>query len=155
MALPTLKIYILKFNQYMKSEKSPRIIYLDLKKQTFSTTKVGDHILGDIQCKLYGSLIVWKISKVYILEKVYEKFCIPLREHPADLINFEKKKMLRLTEEELKSHQNAIQCYICIKKSKKIKVIKNLETITILLVNIEVQHIIYITISLIRPMKFL
>ena len=155
MALPTLKIYILKFNQYMKSEKSPRIIYLDLKKQTFSTTKVGDYILGDIECKLYGSLIVRKISKVYILEKVYEKFCIPLREHPADLTNFEKKIMLRLTEEELKSHQNAIQCYICIKKSKKIKVIKNLETITILLVNIEVQHIIYVTISLIRPMKFL
>ena len=32
MALPTLKTYILKFNQYMKSDKSPRIIYVDLKK---------------------------------------------------------------------------------------------------------------------------
>ena len=32
MALPTLKTYILKFNQYMKSDKSPGIIYVDLKK---------------------------------------------------------------------------------------------------------------------------
>ena len=32
MALPTLKNCILKFNQYMKSDKSSRIIYGDLKK---------------------------------------------------------------------------------------------------------------------------
>ena len=32
MVLPTLKIYILKFNQYMVSDKSSRIIYVDLKK---------------------------------------------------------------------------------------------------------------------------
>ena len=88
-------------------------------------------------------------------KKVYEKFFFPLREHPADLINFENKKMLQLTEEELKSHQNATQCYICIKKLKKIKVTKKLETITILLVNIEMRHIIYVTLSLICPTKFL
>ena len=42
---------------------------------------------------------------------MYEKDS--LREHAANVINFEKKKMLPLTEKELKSHQDAIQCYIC------------------------------------------
>ena len=31
-----------------------------------------------------------------------KKFCIYLREHAVDVINFEKKKMLPLTEKELK-----------------------------------------------------
>ena len=41
------------------------------------------------------------------MEKSVWKVFFPLAEHPADLINFENKKMLWLTEEELKSHQNA------------------------------------------------
>ena len=51
-----------------------------------------------------------------------KKFCIPLREHAADVINFEKKKILPLTENELKSYQDATQCIICRKKLKRIKV---------------------------------
>ena len=35
------------------------------------------------------------------------------------MINFEKKKMLPLTEKELKSHQDATQCFICRKKFTK------------------------------------
>ena len=58
------------------------------------------------------------------MEKSVWKVFFPLREHPADLINFENKEMLWLTEEELKSHQNAVHCYIYIKKLKKIKVAK-------------------------------
>ena len=42
-----------------------------------------------------------------------KKFCISLREHAADVISFEKKKMLPLTEKELK---DSTQCYICRKK---------------------------------------
>ena len=34
-----------------------------------------------------------------------EKFCISLREHATNAINFEKKNMLSLTEKELKSHK--------------------------------------------------
>ena len=34
-----------------------------------------------------------------------KKFCISLTEHAADVINFEKKKMLPLTKKELKLHQ--------------------------------------------------
>ena len=49
-------------------------------------------------------------------------FYIPLREHGADVISFEKKKILSLTEKELKSDQDVTQCYICRKNLKKIKV---------------------------------
>ena len=42
-----------------------------------------------------------------------KKFCISLREHATDLINFENKKMLLLTEKTLKSQQDAVPCYIC------------------------------------------
>ena len=44
-----------------------------------------------------------------------KKFCISLREHAADVISFEKKTMLPLTEKELKLHQDSTQCYICTK----------------------------------------
>ena len=46
-----------------------------------------------------------------------KKFCTSLREHAKNIIDFEKKKMLPLTKEELKSHQDAKVCYICGKKS--------------------------------------
>ena len=42
-----------------------------------------------------------------------KKFCTSLREHAANVMNFEKKKMLPLTEEDLKSYQDAKVCYIC------------------------------------------
>ena len=40
-------------------------------------------------------------------------FCTSLREYTKNIIDFEKKKMLLLTKEELKSHQVAKVCYIC------------------------------------------
>ena len=42
-----------------------------------------------------------------------KKFCNSLREHTKNIIDFEKKKMLLLTKEELKSHQDGKVCYIC------------------------------------------
>ena len=41
-----------------------------------------------------------------------KKFYAFLREHATNVINFEKNKMLLLTKEELKSHQDAKVCYI-------------------------------------------
>ena len=48
------------------------------------------------------------------MEKIVWKSCIFLREHAADAIYIEKKKML--TEIELKSHQDSTVGYICRKK---------------------------------------
>ena len=43
-------------------------------------------------------------------------FCESLRQHEKNITDFEKKKTLPLTIEELKSHQNANVCYICGKR---------------------------------------
>ena len=48
-----------------------------------------------------------------------KKFCTSLREHAKKIIDFEKKEMLPLTKEELKSHQGAKVCYICGKRILK------------------------------------
>ena len=45
-----------------------------------------------------------------------KKFCGSLRKH---IIDFEKKKMLALTKQELEPHQNPIVYYICRKKNLK------------------------------------
>ena len=42
-----------------------------------------------------------------------KKFCTSLREHAKRIIDFEKKKMLLLTKEELKPHPDVKVCYIC------------------------------------------
>ena len=46
-------------------------------------------------------------------------FCTSLREHATNVINFEKKELLPLTKEELKSHQDAKVCSICGKRILK------------------------------------
>ena len=48
-----------------------------------------------------------------------KKFCTFLKEHAKNIIDFEKKKMLPLTKEELKSHKDAKVCYTCGKRILK------------------------------------
>ena len=48
-----------------------------------------------------------KKDSSYRGEDSMKKFCESLREHTKNIIDFEKKKMLPLTKEELKSHQDA------------------------------------------------
>ena len=43
-------------------------------------------------------------------------FCLPLREHATKIINYEKKEMIPLTQEEKKSHRTSRRCYICKKE---------------------------------------
>ena len=45
-----------------------------------------------------------------------KKFCRSLRHHAKNIIDFEKKNMLPLTKEELKSHQDTKACYMCVEK---------------------------------------
>ena len=42
-----------------------------------------------------------------------KKFCTSVKEHATNVINFEKKKMLLLIKQELKSYQYAKVYYIC------------------------------------------
>ena len=46
-----------------------------------------------------------------------EKVCINLSEYAKNIIDFEKKKMVMLVIEELKSQQDAKVCYICGKRN--------------------------------------
>ena len=50
---------------------------------------------------------------LYRVKNCMKKFCTSLREHVKNINDFEKKKILPLTKEELKSHQNVKVCYIC------------------------------------------
>ena len=56
---------------------------------------------------------------LYRRKDCVKKFCASLREHTKNIIDFEKKKMLLLTTEELESHQDAKDCYICGKRTLK------------------------------------
>ena len=48
-----------------------------------------------------------------------KSFCLDLREHVTKIINYEKKEMILLTDEENKSYENQKHCYICKKRFTK------------------------------------
>ena len=70
-----------------------------------STTKTG-----------YSMSTIWTLDRG---KDCMKKFCESLREHTKTIIDFEKKKLLRLTKEELKSHQDAKVRYFCGKRILK------------------------------------
>ena len=78
------------------------------------TTKIVEHI----SCG-YSMSAIWSFDNIenkhtlYRGEDCIKKFCESLREPAKIIIDFETKKMLPLTKEEIKSYQNAKICYIC------------------------------------------
>ena len=124
--MPSEKDNILEFNQCMKSDKMPYIIYADIESlirkidgcannlEISSTIKIGEHI----PCG-YSMPTIWGFDHIEDKHTLYrgkycmKKFCTSLREHAQNITDFEKKKMLLLTKEELKSHQDGNVCYIC------------------------------------------
>ena len=127
--MPSEKYSILGFNQFTKSDKMPCIIYADIESlikkvdgcannpENSSTTKICEHI----PCKYLMSTI-WAFDNIgnkrtlYRGEDSTKKFCTSLRAHATNVINFEKKKMLPLIKEELKSYQDAKPCHNCGKR---------------------------------------
>ena len=98
---------------------------------------------------------IWTLDNIenkyslYCGEDYVKKFCSSLREHATNVINFEKKKILPLTKRRakitLRTQQNVTFEEKDYQKSLlKIKIIKNLETIAILEVNIEVKLTVYV-----------
>ena len=55
---------------------------------------------------------------VYGGEDCMKKFCESLREHAMSVINFEKKKMILLKNEQQESYEKTKVCYNCKKSSK-------------------------------------
>ena len=100
---------ILQFNQNMKSDKMPYIIYSDLESliekidgcannpEKSSTIKIVKQIPWG-----YSISTIWAFGNIeskhslYYGEDCMKKFCSSLGEHATDVINFEKKKMLPL-----------------------------------------------------------
>ena len=80
-----------------------------------STTKKGEHIpCGYSISKTWAFDHIENKHTLYRRKNCMKQFSESLREHA--IIDFEKKKMLPLTKEELKSHQDAKVCYICGKR---------------------------------------
>ena len=73
-----------------------------------STTKIGEHIPGGHSMStILGFDHIEDKHTLYSGKGCMKKFCTSLREHEKHIIDFEKKRMLPLTKEELKSHQDA------------------------------------------------
>ena len=130
--MPSEKENILEFNQYMKSDKMAYIIYADIESLTknidgcannsenSSTTKIGEHVpCGYSVSTIRAFYNIKNKHTLYHGEDYMKRFCISLREHVTNVINFEKKKMLPLTKEELKLYQEAKGCYTCGKRFLK------------------------------------
>ena len=130
--MPSEKDNTLEFNQYMKSDKMPYIIYTDIESlikkidgcandsENSSTTKIDKHIpCGSSVSTIWGFDHIEDKHTLYHGKDCMKKFCTSLREHAKNIIDFEKKKMLPLTKEELQSHQDAKECYICRKRILK------------------------------------
>ena len=99
---------ILLFNQYMKSDKMPYIIYVDIESlikkldgcannpANSSSAKIGDHI----PCG-YSMSTIWAFDHIenkhtlYRGENCMKKFCESLREHARNIVDFETKKCYR------------------------------------------------------------
>ena len=115
--MPLEKDNLLEFNQYMKSDKMSYIIHANVESSikkiddcqnnpgTSSTIKLGEYILHR-----YSVSTIWAFDNkenkhtLYSRKDCMKKFCESLRGHAKNLIDFEKKKILPLTKEELKSH---------------------------------------------------
>ena len=51
-------------------------------------------------------------------------FCKDLKDQATKIINYEKKEMIPLTDEEKETHENQKICYICDKNFVQMKIIK-------------------------------
>ena len=104
---------ILEFNQYLKSDKAPFIIYADLESliekigacknnpEKSSTAKANEDILSGFSTSTISPLKdIENKHDIYRGKDCIKKICESLREHAMKIINFKKKEMKLLTNEE-------------------------------------------------------
>ena len=76
-----------------------------------STTKIREHITcGCSMSTIWAFENIENKHTLYREEDCLKNFCTSLRENTKNIIAFEKKNILRLTKEELKSHQDTKVC---------------------------------------------
>ena len=64
----------------------------------------------------YAHLMIQKTRYFYRGKDCMKKFCKDLKELRTEIINFEEKEMIPLTNKEIKSYEKQKVCYICEKK---------------------------------------
>ena len=117
---------ILKYNSGEKSIKVPHIIYADLEcllerictcqndKEKSYTEKKAKHVPSGyslVTCCSYDKSK--NVRNYYRGKDCIEMFCKDLREQAMKIINYEKKEMIPLTNEEKESYKNQKVCYMC------------------------------------------
>ena len=133
--MPSPSNNIIKYNQEEKSLQLPFIIYADLEcllkkidtsydnPDLSSTTKINQHILSGYS--IYTNCSFDKSSNklsYYRGEDCMKRFCKDLKDHATKIIDFKKKTMIPLTNEEEDNHNKKNTCYICKKDFNNDKV---------------------------------
>ena len=111
--MPAKDNNIIKYNQGEKSIKLPLVVYADLEcllenistcqnnPNELSTTEINKHAPSRYSLFTHCSFDQTKNKLNYYRGKdCMKKFCKDLREHTTKIINYEKKKMIPLTNEE-------------------------------------------------------
>ena len=116
---------VLKYNHGEKSMKIPFIIYADLESllekintchnnsKKSSTSKINKHTASGCSLFTNCSFDVTK-NKLYYCRgnDCMKNFLTDLREHATKIINYEKKELIPLINEEIKLHRKQKVCYI-------------------------------------------
>ena len=127
--MPSEDNKIIKYNHGEKSMKAPFIIYADLEclvekisncynnPEESSTTEINEHTPSGYSLLTHCSFDKTKNKLDYYRgEDCMKNFCVDLRKHATKIINYEKKKMIRLTKEEENNYNKQKVCYICRKE---------------------------------------
>ena len=86
----------------------------------------------------YARLMIQKTDAIFIGEKIcIDKFCKDLNELGTEIINFEEKEIIPLTNKEIKSYEKQKVCHICKEKFSNYKNKKKSEIIAITSKNLE------------------
>ena len=124
---------IIEFNQYIKPDKMPYIIYVDIESLTekidgcannpknfckdekfLAVKKISEHI-----ARKYSMSAICAFDNMENKYTLYrggdciKRYCTSLREQSTNVINYEKEKIISVTKEELKSYQDSKPCHIC------------------------------------------
>ena len=120
---------ILKYNHSEKSMKAPFTIYDDLESllekmstchnnpEKSSTTKINKHTPFVYSFFTHCSFdTTEKKLDCYRGENCMKNFCLDLKKHETNIINYEKKEIIPLTKKEEKMRNKQKVCYICKKR---------------------------------------
>ena len=113
--MPSEKDNILEFNQHMKSDKMPCIIYADIESlitkidgcannpEKSSATKIGENMPCEYSMStIWGFDLIEDKHTLYRRKDFIKKFCTSLREHTKNIIDFEKKKNVTVNKRRIK-----------------------------------------------------